>query len=173
MLGSLRRCSWSAPPGCPRAPLTPKAWTSCRCGGRRVAARLALTFSDMRACKPARPDTPQIPFTHPPVGLPIAVPRRKARQQRVLGATAAVDAPPAAEPTAPRFQGVPYCHAFAEGRPCRAKGRCAFPHLSLADVEQAAQQRADWGGGAGAQGWSNYVQQIAAFVQTKRGRTER
>ena len=42
------------------------------------------------------------------------------------------------QPPATRRANVRYCHAFAEGRVCKAGERCAFPHLTLAEVEQKA-----------------------------------
>lgn len=102
-------------------------------------------FSHMRRrTQAAHPGVPQIPFTHPPAGLPGLLPRRAARQQWMLaGSSPAPEEPERAtrrQPAAPRRANVRYCHAFAEGRSCKVKAgeRCSFPHLSLAEVEKQA-----------------------------------
>ena len=70
------------------------------------------------------------------------LPRRAARQQWMLAGSSPL---PAAEkparanarpPPAPRRADIRYCHAFAEGRTCKAGERCAFPHVTLAEVEK-------------------------------------
>ena len=73
------------------------------------------------------------------------LPRRAARQQQWMLADSGP--PPAAEkparanarpPPAPRRADIRYCHAFAEGRTCKAGERCSVPHLTLAEVEKKA-----------------------------------
>ena len=73
------------------------------------------------------------------------LPRRAARQQWMLAGSSP---PPSAEeeparasrrhPPAPRRANFRYCHAFAEGRVCKAGERCTFPHLTSAEVEKKA-----------------------------------
>ena len=105
------------------------------------AARFSCPRCRLQA---SHPGVQQIPFTHPPVGLPALLPRRAARQKWLLAGSAP---PPLAEapargarrqPPAQRRADIRYCHAFAEGRTCRAGERCTFPHLTSAEVEKQA-----------------------------------
>jgi hypothetical protein len=116
----------------------------------------------------------QVPFTHPPCGVPGALPRRKARQHWLLGGgvpAAAGAAPPKAQKRAvpppapappPRHPNVRYCHAFAEGRTCRAGEHCLFPHISLEHVEHLA-HACDSHDGGGA-----YLAQLNEYVAKRR-----
>ena len=121
-------------------PIRWQARPACRCCAPSLPRAHALTARPQAA----HPGAPQIPFTHPPAGLPGLLPRRAARQQWMLAGSSP---PPSAEeparsnrrqPQAPRRANVRYCHAFAEGRVCKAGERCAFPHLTLAEVEKQA-----------------------------------
>jgi hypothetical protein len=106
--------------------------------------RLRSSLHPVCHAQASQPGVQQIPFTHPPVGLPALLPRRAARQKWLLaGSSPASQAETPAsgsrrQAPAQRRAGIRYCHAFAEGRTCRAGERCTFPHLTAAEVEKQA-----------------------------------
>lgn len=158
-----------------RAPSMTTRSTLCRCAGRyyphdllTVARRVPLTAITRRcALQPAHPGAPQIPFTLAPHGVPGVVPRRKARQRWLLDAEGATN--PTLRSSAPtrkaRHSQVRYCHAFAEGRQCRAGEHCQYPHITASEVERLARthSRAAPSAAASDQG-GGYLAELQAYV---------
>jgi hypothetical protein len=78
-----------------------------------------------------------------------------------------------------RALNVRYCHAFAEGRTCRAGDRCQFPHITAQEVERRAKAAAAAGaGGAAAANAGANMSSASAYTSalqeymTKRQRAE-
>ena len=136
---------------------------------RRMAAGATdsqeVAFIPMR-WQPALVNVPQIPFTHPPRGQPIAASRRNVRQQQLAECRSAPAAPPTGSVAAPssRVPGIAYCHAFSEGRQCSrvAQGQqCPYPHLTMAEVARkvAAKKKG-----------TTLAEEMKAYLQAKRRR---
>jgi hypothetical protein len=84
---------------------------------------------------------------------------------------AGTPAPKPRERATLRQLNVRYCHAYAEGRTCRAGERCQFPHITTEEVERRA--AASVGAAASAQGArpaGAYLSQLQEYMTTAAAR---